>query len=91
MKVQIYGRDNCPYCTRAKEACQSANIDFEFIYLVGPEATATKEDVQARIDALGLSVEVKTVPQIFVDDQYIGGYTELVNKFPWARISNRAK
>lgn len=88
MKVEIYGRDNCTYCVKAKKACEAAKIPFTFIMLAGPEATATKAEVQARIDASGATHEVKTVPQIFVDDVWIGGYDRLVATFPWAKIYN---
>lgn len=85
MKIEIYGREGCPYCVKAKKACEKAGLDYEYINVGGTSPEATKADVQARIDALGVSHEVKTVPQIFVDDKWIGGYDNLVNTYDWAR------
>lgn len=91
MKVEIYGKDGCPYCVKAKEACENANIPYTYINIVGPNSQATKADVQARINALGHSHEMRTVPQIFVDDKWIGGYDNLVAAYPWAKIYNEKK
>lgn len=67
MKVMIYGKTaGCKYCDRAKNICELNNFDVEFIDLV-----------TAGIDGAQLSeicgTPVRTVPQIFVDDAYIGG------------------
>jgi glutaredoxin len=91
MKVEIFGRDNCPYCVKAKEACESAKIPYTFTKIVGPDATVTKADVQERINAGGHSHEMKTVPQIFVDDKWIGGYDNLIASYPWAKIYHESK
>jgi glutaredoxin len=88
MKIEIYGREGCPFCDKAKGACASANLPFTY-YTVGSEVT--KEDIQKRVDALGLHVTIATVPQIFVDDAYVGGYTELLRVYPWARAYNSSQ
>lgn len=88
MKVEIYSRADCPYCVNAKNAFKAADLGYTE-YTVG--ANITKEQIQARVNKLGLNVQIKTVPQIFIDDVYIGGYTELVKQFEWAAAyhSNR--
>jgi glutaredoxin len=91
MKVEIYGRDNCPYCVKAKEACEAAKIPYTFTKVGAGEGTVTKAHVQARIDAGGHAHEMKTVPQIFVDDKWIGGYDNLVASYPWAKIYHESK
>lgn len=75
MKIEIYGKDDCSYCKRAVELAKQLKTqghgDYEYIDIV-----------VAGIDAatLGQLVgkPVRTVPQIFVDGEPIGGYTELV-------------
>lgn len=72
MKVKIYGRAvGCPYCNTAKQICEQNKFDTEFIDM---EATGMTKD--ALIDIVGQPVS--TVPQIFVDDVYIGGCTEFI-------------
>lgn len=72
MKVKIYGRSvGCPYCTTAKDICVQNKFDMEFIDM---ESTGmTKDDL---IEIVGKPVG--TVPQIFVDDEYVGGCTEFI-------------
>lgn len=70
MNVVIYGRlSGCKYCDRAKNICVMNNFDYSF----------TDLDT-AGIDGAKLSeicgTPVRTVPQIFVDGEYIGGCTE---------------
>ena len=64
----IYGRDTCPYCMRAKEEMSLRGIQFDYINL--DEIGKTAAEVTGR--------KVKTVPQIYVEGQYVGGYDELM-------------
>jgi glutaredoxin len=81
MKIEIYSKDGCPYCIKAKDACNAAKLPYTEI-VVGKEAT--KDDIQKRVNALGLHTIISTVPQIFIDDKHVGGYTDLVRLYPWA-------
>lgn len=92
MKVLIYGRDTCKFCSKAKklaEFCKEnlEGFDFKIDYNNGKgwQAVALSEK---------LGFEVKSVPQIFVDARYIGGYTEfdlwLRNKVARGRIEFNA-
>lgn len=69
--VVIYGKTNCPWCDRAKVLAEDKGLDVEYINIV-----------EAGIDGAKLSeicgVPVRTVPQIFIGEQYIlGGYDGL--------------
>lgn len=66
--VTIYGTPFCNYCQLAKDLCDEENIDYLYIDMFENETAV--EDVTAYIGPF------KTVPQIFVDGEYIGGYTE---------------
>lgn len=74
MKIVIYGKDSCSYCKRAVELAKQlksqSHGDYEYIDIV-----------EAGIDAVALGElvgkPVRTVPQIFVEGEPIGGYTEL--------------
>jgi len=61
--------DYCPYCERAKALLKQRGISYEEIKL--------SMDDDAAWDALTKRSGMKTAPQIFHNDQLIGGYTEL--------------
>ena len=68
MKAIVWSKHHCPYCDQAKALLKSKGIEFEE-RKVGDGYT--KEDL---LEAVPLA---RTVPQIFLDDQLIGGFTEL--------------
>lgn len=71
MKVVIYGKENCPFCIRAKNLCKEKGVEHEYIDFIA--SGMSKEDLEAIVGS-----PVKTAPQIFVDGVHIGGYVELV-------------
>ncbi|RLV58409.1 GrxA family glutaredoxin [Parashewanella curva] len=74
MQVTIYGRPGCPYCTRAiqiAEMLKQKRDDFDFTYTDMYAENISKEKLSEK-----LGVDVRTVPQVLLDDQYIGGCTE---------------
>ena len=81
-KIEIYSIPNCPYCVKAKEAFDKNG--FEYVNYTVDGKNVTKQQIQDRVNALGVPVQIKTVPQIFIDDKYVGGHSELVAQFPWA-------
>lgn len=68
MQVKIYSKSDCPYCVRAKEFFKRKNIAFEE-FTVGADLT-TEEYTEL--------TSMKTVPAIFINEDLIGGYTDLV-------------
>ena len=69
MKVEIYTKDLCIWCDRAKGLLNAHSIDFNEIDL-------SENDKRARFYE-NIGNNVKTVPQIFIDGQRIGGYQDL--------------
>lgn len=67
-KVVIYSKDHCPYCQRAKQLFKKKNVSFDEINLEGKEA---------EYEALKQKTGLRTVPQIFINDQLIGGFSDL--------------
>jgi glutaredoxin 3 len=67
-KVKIYTTDYCPYCDAAKEFLTRKGIPFQEI------------DVSDHEQKLALKARTgwRTVPQIFINEELIGGYQELV-------------
>lgn len=68
MSVEVYGTPHCIYCKRAVEYLTDSDIPYKY-------TTLTKELYKE----LFLEEDrPKTVPMVFVEGVYIGGYTELV-------------
>lgn len=71
MKAIVWSKDYCPYCVQAKVLLESKDIEYEE-RLIGEEWT--KEQMLEAVP------DAKTVPQIFLDNEYVGGFTELRQK-----------
>ncbi|MCK0769510.1 GrxA family glutaredoxin [Chromohalobacter canadensis] len=74
MLAVIFGRPGCPFCVRAKELAEQiseAREDFGFRYIDIHEEGITQADMEKTIGK-----PVETVPQIFLDQTHIGGFTE---------------
>ncbi|WP_137168270.1 glutaredoxin 3 [Salinimonas lutimaris] len=68
-KVEIYTKGYCPFCHRAKALLNQKGVSFtEFEIDVQPEL----RDVMIERANGGY-----TVPQIFIDDQHIGGCDDM--------------
>jgi len=72
MMITIYGTDNCVYCDRAKQLCDSAGVEYRAVDIT----TVDKDWIKFK-----LGFEPRTVPQIFFDKEYVGGFTELKDFF----------
>ena len=69
MKVQIYTKENCIWCDRAKGLLNAHSIDFDEVDL--------SNDIERLNFYKKIGDNVKTVPQIYIDDKRIGGYPQL--------------
>lgn len=65
----VYSKKDCPFCTMAKEELRLRGISFDDIDLASVGKTAA--EVTGRKD-------VKFVPQIYIEGEYISGYDELL-------------
>ena len=68
MKAIVWSKYNCPFCDQAKALLKMKGIPFEE-KKIGDGYT--KEDLLEAVPT------ARTVPQIFLDDQLVGGFTEL--------------
>ena len=68
-KVEIYTSMMCPYCCRAVGLLQAKNVRFEQI-----DVSTSSELRQAMRSRAGGRT---SVPQIFIDDEHIGGCDDL--------------
>lgn len=68
----IYGSDSCKFCTSAKELLDRHNIDYVY-----HDITENKTEV---LDDLSKSTgNQRTMPVIFNEKVFVGGYTDLEN------------
>jgi glutaredoxin len=68
MKAVIWSKDMCPYCEQAKMLMRSREISYEERNI---NRGYTREQLLEAVPG------ARTLPQIFLDDQLIGGFTEL--------------
>jgi glutaredoxin 3 len=66
--VKVYSADWCPYCVRAKRLLEEKSVPFQ-------EINVDKEP-GAR-EAITKQTGHKTIPQIFIGEKFIGGFSEL--------------
>jgi glutaredoxin 3 len=72
-QVIIWSKDNCTYCDQSKQLLQSRNIGYEE-RKIGYEWTL--EDFQKAVP------NARSLPQIFIDGDHIGGFTQLKEMLP---------
>lgn len=68
MKAVVWSRDMCAHCEQAKSLLKMKGIEFEERKI---GADFTREDLLEAVPT------ARTVPQIFLDGELIGGFQEL--------------
>jgi GrxC family glutaredoxin len=68
--IQIYCKDWCPYCTMAKALLKAKGLSYREV-----DVTADRAAEQEMIARSGL----RTVPQVFIDGESVGGYDALAS------------
>ena len=75
MTITIYSKNNCGYCVKAKALLKGLGLEFV-------EKSLEKDfnsDPKKLIEDIGKNV--RTMPQIKIDGELIGGYNQLVEHF----------
>lgn len=72
MKAIVWSKDHCPFCDQAKSLLQMKGIEFEERKI---GHGYTKEQLLEAVPT------ARTVPQIFLDEQLVGGFQELKQHF----------
>ena len=68
----VWSKLNCPFCVQAKALLEMKGIEYEERNV---QEDWTKEQLLEAVPT------ARTLPQIFLDDNYIGGFTELKKHF----------
>ena len=72
MKFLIFTKYRCSYCDRAKTLIEQKGYEYESINI----------EEENNIDLLlEKNKYARTMPQIFINDKLIGGYTDLIKYF----------
>jgi glutaredoxin 3 len=69
MKATVWSKYQCPYCDQAKALLTQKGIEFEE-HKIGDGYT--KEDLLESVPT------ARSLPQIFINEVHVGGYTDLV-------------
>lgn len=69
-EVEMYSTMWCPYCSRARALLREKGVDFVDIDVA--------EEPGRRAEMIERAGGGRTVPQIFIDGEHIGGCDELV-------------
>lgn len=72
MKAEVYTKENCIFCIRAIKLLEDHGIEHDIID-VNP---LNKEELIARVEK-ATGTAPRTVPQIFIESEYVGGFDDL--------------
>ena len=73
LQTVVWTKENCPYCVKAKHMLKTKGIKFEERNLSNGEWT--------REQLLEAAPNARTVPQIWMHGQYVGGADQLEQYF----------
>ncbi|WP_256300020.1 glutaredoxin 3 [Haloarchaeobius salinus] len=66
--VEIYTKENCPYCEKAKDLFDEKGVEYEEYNVTGDEELF--DEMVERAEGR------KTAPEVFVDDKLVGGWDD---------------
>tara|TARA_X000001036_G_scaffold422989_1_gene446483 strand:+ start:398 stop:673 length:276 start_codon:yes stop_codon:yes gene_type:complete len=69
-KIVVYSKNNCVFCTKAKTLLKNLGFEYEERMMESFESPAKM------IEDIGKNV--RSMPQIKIDDELVGGYNQLV-------------
>ena len=70
MKAKMYSTPRCSWCDRVARMLEEYEVNVEKI-----DVSGSKELIKEMQEAAG--EKVTSVPQVVIDEKYIGGYTEV--------------
>ena len=76
MKAKIYTKDSCTFCVQAKTLMKIRGIEWEELNM--QKVPAMRAELMEKCEKI--NIMPRTVPQIWLDDSYVGGFQELKNK-----------
>ena len=68
MKAVVWSKNSCPFCVQANALLELRGSEYE-------ERNVSQDWTREQL--LEAVPDARTLPQIFLDDQHIGGFTDL--------------
>ena len=75
LSTVVYSKPNCPSCVKAKALLKNKNIPY-VEKIIGQDIAV--ETLLKEFEVNGLPAP-RTAPQVFIGDQHIGGYEQLLS------------
>ena len=69
MNISMYTSEYCPYCRNAEQLLKNKGFDISEKYFVDQDPDLLKKMMEL--------TGKRTVPQIFINETYVGGFEEL--------------
>jgi glutaredoxin 3 len=70
IKIEIYSASYCPSCRNAKILLDKKNLQYKELKI--------DENPELRDQMLKRKNNIRTIPQIFIENEHIGGYDQLL-------------
>jgi len=69
--IEIYGKEQCPFCDMAKVLCTQKGLEYEYFQL---DKDFNRQEMVEKFPT------ARTFPQIILEGEKIGGYDKLKEK-----------
>ncbi|SBS32987.1 Glutaredoxin-1 [Marinomonas spartinae] len=73
-KYLLYGHDDCLFSRRAKQVLDNHDVLYHYVDIKG-------ENLNKVALSRLVGHDIYTLPQVFLDDEYIGGFHDLQRRF----------
>lgn len=75
----VWSKETCGFCTLAIAELKGRNYNVVVKKIIEPSTSSEeKESMFTKEDLLKVVPNARSVPQIFIEEKHIGGYTELM-------------
>ncbi len=74
--IEIYTLDYCPFCMKAKLFLENHKVDFKEI-----PCDDNEDEMREKLTKEYNLKSLATFPQIIIDGEDIGGYSDLIDKY----------
>lgn len=72
-KSVVLGNDYCPFCRKVAAYFKENNLPFDYVDTESPEGAQKRKE-------LGDKYNWKTIPMVFVNDEFVGGCNDFFAK-----------
>ncbi len=81
-KIEIYTSNTCPYCIKAKKLLNILGLDY-----IETDVSNAFEEMAAELEKR-FNKKVMTIPQIIINDKYIGGFDDLNDLYKSGKLND---